>query len=145
MRIAGAAPPDVAARVGGLGLELGVELARALARHRDLDAGLALERGDHHAAPFLLHRAIEHQRALRLGGCGRQGEDGERSEDRDAAPANMAFLPGLWLCAYSIPLRASRQRRSGSFIAAAISSHNAGVQPSTALPSRSASSPARKS
>ena len=42
-RIAGAAPPDVGLRVGGLGAELRDDLAGALVRLQDLDAGLGLE------------------------------------------------------------------------------------------------------
>ena len=76
VRVAGAAPPDVALGVGGLGLDLGVELARALARHQHLDAGGLLERGDHRPAPLLLHRAVQHQLALRGGrySAGQQGQ-----------------------------------------------------------------------
>ena len=73
-------PHQMSARgIGGLGLDLGVDLAGALAGHRDLDAGLALEGGDHGAAPFLLHAAIHDERALRLrcsGGHEGQGRHG---------------------------------------------------------------------
>lgn len=57
MRVAGAAPPDVAARIGGSGLELRIDLARRLAGHGDLDAGVLLEGRRHGAAPFLLDAA----------------------------------------------------------------------------------------
>jgi hypothetical protein len=65
MRVACAAPPDVTARIAGLGLHLGIELAGTLARHCDPDAGLPLESGNHVAAP--LHRAIEHEVAFGRG------------------------------------------------------------------------------
>src|SRR5216683_1485885 len=80
MRVAGTAPPDVAARIGRFGLYLRIELAGALARHRDLDPALPLEGGDHGAAPLLLHRAIEHEIAVRQGASRRQyrSEGGER-------------------------------------------------------------------
>src|SRR5712671_4239819 len=88
MGVAGATPPDVAARIGSLSLELSVGLARTLARHRHLDAGLALERGGHAAAPFLLDGTVEHQRAL--GPCGHwRGEQaaGKSEEHADPDPA----------------------------------------------------------
>src|SRR5205085_307248 len=58
MWITGAAPPDVALGIVLLGLELGIDLAGALARHRHLDTGLALELRRHAAAPFLVDPAI---------------------------------------------------------------------------------------
>src|SRR6266852_4779493 len=63
--IACAAPPDVALGIVLLGTDLRIGLARALARHRHLDAGLALEGGGHRTAPFLLDRAIDYELALR--------------------------------------------------------------------------------
>ena len=66
MRVARAAPPDVALRIGGLGLHLRIDLARALARHGDRDAGLALEGGRDGAAPLFLHTAIHHEISGRL-------------------------------------------------------------------------------
>src|SRR5262245_55921460 len=65
MWIAGAAPPDVAARIAGLGLDLGVSLSRAFARHSDLNPSLLLEGRHHGSAPFFLHATIERQLALR--------------------------------------------------------------------------------
>src|SRR5260221_12116509 len=80
MRIAGSAPPDVAARIGRLGLELRIELARALACHQHLDAGRLFKRGHHGPAPLFLYRAIENEFAL---GRGRQRRrQRERGHDR---------------------------------------------------------------
>jgi len=59
VRIAGAAPPDVAARVGGLGADLRHGLAGGFLRHRHAHAGGALEGRHHRAAPFFLHRAVD--------------------------------------------------------------------------------------
>ena len=58
MRVPGAAPPDIALRVGGLGLHLGIDLSGALARHRDGDSGFAFEGRGNGATPFFLHAAI---------------------------------------------------------------------------------------
>ena len=57
VRVAGAAEPDVELRIGLLGGDLRERFARALERHRDLDAGLLLELGGGERAPFGLHRA----------------------------------------------------------------------------------------
>ncbi len=73
VRVAGAAPPHIALRVCGLGLDLCVELARALARHQHLDAGGFFERGGHRPAPLFLHAAIEQQLTLALRERGRAG------------------------------------------------------------------------
>jgi hypothetical protein len=78
MRVAGATPPHVAAGVLGLSLDLREHLAGALAGHRDLDPGLALESVHGGAAPLLLHGAIHHQSALGLRcGCGDEAQGGE--------------------------------------------------------------------
>src|SRR5262249_54477796 len=80
MRVPGAAPPDVTLRVRGLRLDLGVVLARALAGHADLDAGGALERRDHRAAPLLLDRAVDHQLPL---GPGPRGYETSAEPDQE--------------------------------------------------------------
>ena len=70
MRIAGAAPPDIALGIGRFGLHLGIGLAGTLARHGDSDAGRLLELIDHELAPFLLDRTIDGEVAV---GAGRTG------------------------------------------------------------------------
>ena len=81
MRVARAAPPDVAAWIGRFRLELGVDLACRFAGHSDLDAGFLLKGVRHGAAPFLLDAAIHDERALlRLCGPRRQGDSRRRGE-----------------------------------------------------------------
>src|SRR5262245_57404451 len=80
MRVASAAPPDVATQIGCFGLDLRIHLAGALARHRDLDAGLTLEGGDHEAAPLLLDAAVEYERALCFSRKREKTHETERSE-----------------------------------------------------------------
>jgi hypothetical protein len=64
MGIAGAAPPNVATRVGRLGLNLRVGFARALSGHRNVDAGFTLKFVHHGLAPLFLDRAIDGQRTV---------------------------------------------------------------------------------
>src|SRR5207244_4003745 len=80
MRVAGAAPPQIAFGIVLLGLELRIGLARALARHRHLDAALALEGRGHAAAPFFLDRAIDDELTLRRRRHGRQLDDAANAE-----------------------------------------------------------------
>jgi hypothetical protein len=79
--IARAAPPYVGTRVRGLGLDLGIGLAGALADHGDLGAGRLLEGGGTHPALLLQDRAIEGELALRLGGRRREAEEGARERE----------------------------------------------------------------
>src|SRR5207248_7342953 len=64
MRVPPGGPTSVAFWIWGLRLDLRVGLAGALAGHGDLDAGIPLEGGHHLPAPFLLHAAIDRERAL---------------------------------------------------------------------------------
>jgi hypothetical protein len=70
VRVAGAAEPNIGARVLALGADRGKRLARAALRHVYADAGIALEGGGDRRAPLDLHRAVEVQRALRGYGRG---------------------------------------------------------------------------
>src|SRR5215475_11932868 len=87
MRVAGAAPPDVATWVRSFGLDLRIGLARTLARHCDPDPRLPLEGGHHGAAPFLLDGTVDDQRALRAGTCRRE-KQGDCQEDADLCQAD---------------------------------------------------------
>ncbi len=96
MRVTGAAPPHVTARIGGFRLDLCVGLARRLAGHRDLDAGGAFEGLRHRAAPFLLNGAVKNELALRSGRGGgkpahRRG--GEEASAKDRRVAIVFLLP----------------------------------------------------
>ena len=86
VRVAGAAEPDVELRIGLLGGDLGERFARSLERHRDLDAGLLLERHRGGVAPFGLHRTDDVElvlRACRRGEeCGRDGAGRDDAEGR---------------------------------------------------------------
>jgi hypothetical protein len=122
VRIASAAPPDVGAGIGGLGLDLGVDLARALAGHRHLDAGLALEGRRRRPAPLLLDGAVEHERALRarLGGK-EKARRRDRGVDEGAwrhgdppADVGVSFAPISGFCGRrSIPRPPRTISRSG--------------------------------
>src|SRR5215212_7647995 len=100
MRIAGAAEPDVALGVLGLGLELGDGLARTLLGHRDLDAAGLLELVGEQRAPFDLDRAVDVQDALRRGRR-RQSRRAQGDKECDArryrlhaSPNYYAFVTG---------------------------------------------------
>src|SRR5205823_761752 len=111
MRIAGASPPDVAARIRRLGFDLRIELARALARHQHLDARRLLERGDHRPAPFFLHRAIDDELALRdrAKRRGQRKRGHERPDQREQSHGSSCFqrVIGMPMTAASLPQSAA--------------------------------------
>src|SRR6185295_9195351 len=102
------------ARIRRLGLDLRIELARALARHQYLDAGRLLDRGDHGPAPLLLHSAIDDE--LSLGGGGQRRRKRKRGYDR-AKPMKHAHDSSSIQPVVEIPITAESLAQSAALVA----------------------------
>src|SRR5262249_20715755 len=118
---------------GGLGLDLRIGLARALAGHRNLDAGVALEGSHHLAAPFFLYAAVDGERALGRGWRGRahgQQDDrrGHRAGNQPSEFPDHHFLP----CRPTLGL--GTPASTAGFVSLCRIALSPGVQASTALP-----------